>query len=97
MKIETKPLEDHQVKLVVEVEPEPFEKAKRRAASRLSRRTKIPGFRPGKAPYRIVQRHLGDEAILDESLETSIRRSLMKQKSNLTVLESWKISLALIL
>ncbi|MEJ2305370.1 MAG: trigger factor [Anaerolineales bacterium] len=73
MKIETQPLEDHQVKLVVEVEPEPFEKAKRRAASRLSRRTKIPGFRPGKAPYQIVQRHIGEEVILEESLDILLK------------------------
>jgi trigger factor len=73
LKIETQPLEDHQVKLVVEVEPEPFEKAKRRAASRLSRRTKIPGFRPGKAPYQIVQRHIGEEVILEESLDILLK------------------------
>jgi trigger factor len=73
LKIESQHLEDHQVKLVVEVEPEPFEKARRQAASRLSRRTKIPGFRPGKAPYHIVERHIGEEAILDESLEILLK------------------------
>jgi trigger factor len=73
LKIETQPLEDHQIKLVVEVDAEPFEKAKRRAASRLSRRTKIPGFRPGKAPYQIVQRHIGEEAILEESLDILLK------------------------
>ena len=73
LKIETQPLEDHQVKLVVEVDPQPFEKAKRRAASRLSRRTKIPGFRPGKAPYQIVQRHIGEEVILEESLDILLK------------------------
>ncbi|HZD57283.1 MAG TPA: trigger factor, partial [Anaerolineales bacterium] len=73
MKIDTQPLEDHQIKLTVEVDPEPFEKAKRRAASRLSRRTKIPGFRPGKAPYQIVQRHIGEEAVLEESLDILLK------------------------
>jgi trigger factor len=73
LKIETQPLEDHQIKLVVEVDSEPFEKAKRRAASRLSRRTKIPGFRPGKAPYQIVQRHIGEEVILEESLDILLK------------------------
>lgn len=73
MKIETQPLEDHQVKLIVEVDPEPVEQAKRRAARQIARRTKIPGFRPGKAPYNIVQRMVGDEAILEEGLEILVK------------------------
>jgi trigger factor len=73
LKIETQPLEDHQVKLTVEVEPESFEEAKRRAARQIAKRTKIPGFRPGKAPYNIVQRYIGEEAIVEESLELLVR------------------------
>jgi trigger factor len=73
LKIETQPLEDHQVKLTVEVEPESFEQAKRRAARQIAKRTKIPGFRPGKAPYKIVQRFVGDEVILDEGLDILVR------------------------
>jgi trigger factor len=73
LKIESQSLDDHQVKLTVEVEAESFEQAKRRAARQIAKRTKIPGFRPGKAPYNIVQRFAGDEAILDEGLEILIR------------------------
>ncbi len=69
MKIETKTLEDHQVELTVEVDPEPFEEAKQRAARRLAKRVKIPGFRPGKAPYPVVVRHLGEPAIIEEAIE----------------------------
>lgn len=69
MKIETQPLEDHQVKLTVEVETERFEQAKRQAAKKIARRVKIPGFRPGKAPYHMVVRHIGDEALLEESID----------------------------
>lgn len=69
MKIETELLEDHQVKVVVEFEQEMLEQAKRRAARQIAKRTKIPGFRPGKAPYNIVQRHVGDEALVEEGVE----------------------------
>lgn len=69
MKIETKTLEDHQVELTVEVDPQPFEEAKQRAARRLAKRVKIPGFRPGKAPYPVVVRHLGEPAIVEEAIE----------------------------
>ena len=69
MKIETQFLEDHQAKLIVEVEPEQMEEMKRRAALKLSRRVKIPGFRPGKAPYPVIVRTIGDATIAEEALE----------------------------
>jgi trigger factor len=69
LKIETENLEDHQVKLTVEVDSDQLEAAKRKAARKLAKRIKIPGFRPGKAPYGVIQRHVGDEALLEESLE----------------------------
>lgn len=69
MKIETEPRDDHQVKLIVEVDPQPFEDAKQRAARKLARQVKIPGFRPGKAPYPVIVRHLGEPAIIEEAVE----------------------------
>ncbi len=72
MKIDQEVLEDHQVKLTVETEPDLLEQAKRRAGKRLSRRTKIPGFRPGKAPYRVVERHVGEAVVLEEALDLLI-------------------------
>ncbi len=69
MKVETQELENHQTKITVEVEPAVLEDAKHRAASRLAKRTKIPGFRPGKAPYAMIVRHLGEAAILEEAVE----------------------------
>lgn len=69
MKIDVEHREDHQALLTVEVEPALLEDAKQRAARHLSKHTKIPGFRPGKAPYALVQRVIGDEAILEEAVE----------------------------
>jgi trigger factor len=69
LKIETHLLDDHQVKVLVEFEEELLEQAKHRAARKIAKRTKIPGFRPGKAPYNIVQRHVGDEALVEEGIE----------------------------
>jgi len=73
LKIDTDHLEDHQVKLTVEVEPESFEQAKRRAARQIAKKTKIPGFRPGKAPYHVVQRFVGDNALFEDGLEILIK------------------------
>lgn len=69
MKIEKELLEDQQVKLTVEVDNEQLEASKRKAAKKIARRIKIPGFRPGKAPYQVIRRQVGEEALLEESLE----------------------------
>ena len=73
MKIETQPLENHQVKLIVEVDAEQLEEAKRRAARQIARKTKIPGFRPGKAPYHIVERLAGEGAILEDAIDILVK------------------------
>jgi trigger factor len=70
LKIETKHLEDQQVEMIIEVPEDDLEKAKRGAARRLSKNTKIPGFRPGKAPYQIIVNKFGEEVVLEEALET---------------------------
>jgi trigger factor len=72
LKIETQPLEDHQVKLVVEFESEAFEKFKHQAARKISQESKIPGFRPGKAPYEVVRRMFGDPSISNRALDLLI-------------------------
>jgi trigger factor len=69
LKIETEIQEDHQAKLTVEVEVDVMEGMKRRAARKIARRVRIPGFRPGKAPYQVIVRQLGEGAILEEALE----------------------------
>jgi trigger factor len=73
LKIESENLEDHQVKLIVEVESDQFEASKRKAAKKIAKRVKIPGFRPGKAPYQVIQRHVGDEAVIEESLDILVK------------------------
>jgi trigger factor len=69
LKIETENLENHQVKLTVEVDSDQLEAAKRKAAKKLAKRIKVPGFRPGKAPYGVIQRQVGDAALFEEGLE----------------------------
>ncbi len=73
MKVETSHLEDHQVKLTVEVESASLESAKRKAARKIAGQIKIPGFRPGKAPYPIVLRQVGEVSLLEEAIEILIQ------------------------
>ncbi|MDP3184342.1 MAG: trigger factor, partial [Anaerolineales bacterium] len=69
MKIETQPRDDHQLSMTVEIETERLESARHRAARKISERSKIPGFRPGKAPYDVVRRLYGDATVTEDAIE----------------------------
>ena len=69
LKIEKTIEENHEAKLVVEVEPEKMQTFKQRAARKISERGKIPGFRPGKAPYHLVVQNYGEQAILEQAVD----------------------------
>lgn len=69
MKIEKTVEENHEAKLVVEVEPEKMDIYKRRAARQISQRGKIAGFRPGKAPYDMVVRAYGEQPIIEQAMD----------------------------
>jgi trigger factor len=69
LKIEQSYLEEHQLEVIVEADQETFEKAKHLAAKELAKGKKIPGYRPGKAPYKLIVNHFGEGAIIDQALE----------------------------
>ncbi|WP_322507916.1 trigger factor [Anaerolinea sp.] len=78
MKLEILDRDDHQKQIVAEFDSETLEKFKRQAARKISERTKIPGFRPGKAPYEMVRRIVGDNVILEEAIELLIDEAYPK-------------------
>jgi trigger factor len=69
LKFEKTVLDDHQAQVVVDVEPDRLEKARHRAARKLAERGKIPGFRPGKAPYEVIVRYYGDAAVYEQAVD----------------------------
>ena len=69
MNLEKSILEDHQAQVVVEVEAERVQAARQRAARKLATRGKIPGFRPGKAPYDVIVRYYGDAAVYEQAID----------------------------
>jgi len=61
----------------VELERGDIEKYLQRAASSLSQRTPIDGFRKGSAPYDVVCRHVGGEAVVyQEALQSIVAGTL---------------------
>jgi trigger factor len=69
LNIEKEILENRQAKLTVTYATDEFEGYKRRAAKRISKNVKIPGFRPGKAPYNVILNHYGEGAIIQEAID----------------------------
>ncbi len=61
--------DDHQLHLTVEIEAETMQSAKQKAARKIAKQVKIPGFRPGKAPYNVVEKQVGEAAIRDEAID----------------------------
>ena len=65
-------LDDNRVKLSVEVEEAEFETAVDAAFRRIAREVRMPGFRPGKAPRRLLEAQLGHQVGRDEALRESL-------------------------
>jgi trigger factor len=69
LKVTLERLPESRVQLHVEVDQERVDRQMEAAYRRLASRTRIPGFRPGKAPRPLVERHLGRDRIFGEALD----------------------------
>ncbi|HLZ09289.1 MAG TPA: trigger factor family protein, partial [Chloroflexota bacterium] len=59
MKVTAERVPESKVLLRIEIPPEQVEQAIEKTFLELSRRVKVPGFRPGKAPRNLIVRYLG--------------------------------------
>ncbi len=78
--IQTEEDEQRQLKVTVEVPENRVQSQMRRTARNLARQVNIPGFRRGKAPYNVLVRRVGEEALradaIEEMLESIVVESL---------------------
>src|SRR5918912_341867 len=68
--------------VTVEVDEDQMQSAMKRAAQNISRVRPMPGFRPGKAPYEMVERTFGKEVIAEEAIDElsrSLYRDVLKE------------------
>jgi len=65
-------LEGNKVKLSVEVDEQEFESAVDAAFKKIARDVRIPGFRPGKAPRRVLESHIGAGAGRAQALNDAL-------------------------
>ena len=75
MKITQKKIDDYNIELTVTVEAAEFSKAIKRSVKMLGERVNIRGFRKGKIPQAILEKHVGKESIINEASEMLLQSS----------------------
>ena len=72
METSIEPLEDNKVKLRIAVSEPEFEPAIDAAFRKLAREVRIPGFRPGKAPRKLLEARFGAEVGREQALKDGL-------------------------
>ncbi len=78
MKYELKTLEKSQIELTITVEPADYKKDMEAAAVRISERSAIKGFRPGKATYDTVKQQVGEIRIIEEAMQSIVENNFFE-------------------
>ena len=71
--IQTTEDDRRQLTVTIEVEESRVQKAMQAKARELSREIQLPGFRPGKAPYDVVVRRIGEDTLRGEAIEDLVQ------------------------
>lgn len=84
-----------QLEIKISVPVEEMEKFLNIAAEKLSRDFKIAGFRPGKAPRKIVEQQVGSEKVLAHAAEIAVKKSYVDSitKNKIEVVGEPKITI----
>jgi trigger factor len=86
MRATAAPEEGNKVRLTVEVDESEIDEALNGVLRRLSREVRVPGFRPGKVPRRVIEARLGGAAALrDEALREALPEFYAKAVSDTEV------------
>jgi len=68
LKVTKEKEENRQAYLAIEMEPAEMEEALEDSYKKLAQKVEIPGFRKGKAPRTLVERHVGRERLVEEAI-----------------------------
>ncbi|MFP5319090.1 MAG: trigger factor [Acidimicrobiia bacterium] len=72
MRSSVEPLDGNKVRLSIEVEEVEFDRAMDAAFRKIAREIRVPGFRPGKAPRRLIEARLGPGVARQEALREAL-------------------------
>jgi trigger factor len=78
MKITREKEENRQVWLNIEMEPAEMKTALDESYHRLVQKTDVPGFRKGKAPRVVLERHIGKDRLLEDALDNLLPQAYEK-------------------
>jgi len=81
--VTSEPVEPRQVELTVVVAPARIEREMEVVAQAYARRHKVPGYRPGKVPLRVMVAQVGEETLREaaiESLGEKVAREALKSE-----------------
>ncbi len=78
MKVTNEKTENHEVYLTIEMDTDEEEECSEGVYRRLVRQVNIPGFRKGKAPRAILERHVGRERLVNDMVEELVPRAYEK-------------------
>ncbi len=71
-------LEDNQIKLVITIDEQEFDEAIEKAFRRIAKEVRLPGFRPGKAPRKVLEARLGVGAGRSEAIQDAVPEYYVK-------------------
>jgi len=77
MKVESKPMPRGQVELTIELTIEEYQPFLKQAAQKISEKTSIDGFRPGKADYDLIVRRVGEAEIWQQAFDAAVYKTLV--------------------
>ena len=72
MRSTVEPLEGNKVKLSIEVEAGEFEDAVNAAFKKIAKEVRLPGFRPGKAPRKVLEARFGHQTGREQALQDAL-------------------------
>ncbi len=68
MVVELEKLNEDEVRVLIDIEPERLQQAVDEAFRKIAKRVRVPGFRPGKAPRPIIERAYGSQHLYEDAL-----------------------------
>ncbi len=75
MKSTVETLSPTRVRLAVEVPFDELKPSLDKAYANIAKQVRVPGFRPGKAPARIIDQRVGRAAVLDEAVQDAVPKA----------------------